>query len=47
LAFEQPDFLWMRNWIVAAEADEPGAGVVQIELAERAFDVVVTGGVHR
>jgi len=47
LAFEQPDFLWMTNWIAAAEADEPGAGVVQVELTERASDVVVTGGVHR
>ena len=31
----------------AAEADEPGAGVVQVELAERTLDVLVTGGVHR
>ena len=31
----------------AAEADEPGAGVVQVKLAEGAFDVLVTGGVHR
>jgi hypothetical protein len=31
----------MRNWIATAEADEPGAGAVQAELAERAFDVVV------
>jgi hypothetical protein len=47
LTFEQTDFLWMRNWIADAEADEPRTGVVQAELAERASDVVVTGGVHR
>ena len=32
---------------VAAEADEPRAGVVHIELAERAVDAEVAGGVHR
>jgi hypothetical protein len=47
MAFEEPDFLWVRSWIATAEADEPGAGAVQAKLAERAFDVVVTGGVHR
>ena len=31
----------------AAEADKPGARVVQVELAEIALDLVVAGGVHR
>jgi hypothetical protein len=37
----------MTNRIASVEADEPGAGVVQVELTESAFDVVVTGGVHQ
>ncbi len=35
------------NVFAAAEADKPRAGIVQVYLEEKTFDVVVTGGVHR